>query len=389
MKTILFVDDDAQILNEFTNTFIDSDYTVFCVDSGLDALIILAAQSIDIVVCDLRMPDMDGIELLKRIKKNYPSAIRMVMGSQSDEKMVMNCLMDNIAKAHLFKPWDDEKLKKTIKQVLDTEELMSSKEMMTVINNIGRLPTLKPFYQDILNAIEKDTDISAISAEIEKDPAISAKILQMANSAYYGVKTGSVQIAAAFLGTQNLKNLVLTTSIMDSLTLKGSGNKVAQDVWNHASYTNKIQRVISENILFRKHNHTECTAGLLHNLGIVFMIKQYPNDYIAFLKDTANVQGINLLEQEKNRYGITHAEVGGYLLQWWDLPFAMVESALYHGEPQDDRIINKELVNIVHIAQHYASTLLKNYEYCQFHPESLDYLGIDRAVLEERLALVQ
>lgn len=389
MKNILFVDDDAEVLNAFSTAFRDSDYTVICVESGVEALVVLEGLNIDIVISDLRMPDMNGIELLKRVKRNLPSAIRIILGSQTDEKMVMNCMLDNIAKAHLFKPWDEDKLKKTIRQLLDTEELMSSRELMTVINNVGRLPTLKPFYQSILNAIENDADISAIAAEIEKDPAISAKILQMANSAYYGVKTGSVHKAATYLGTQNLKNLVLTTSIMDSFTLRGAGNKIAQDIWAHASVTNKIQWLISEKVLFRKQNHTESTAGLLHNLGIVFMMKQYPNDFIALLNEAAADTSVDVLAEEKKRYGVTHAEVGGYLLQWWDLPFAMVESALYHGNPSDERVINKDLVSIVHIAQHYASKQLHSREYCLFQPEALKYLEIDEKVLEEKLAGVR
>lgn len=384
MKNILLVDDDEQVLQAFSTAFEASDYTVICTRSAVEALVVLEGLTIDIAVCDLKMPDMSGIELLKRIKKNRPSTIRILLGSQADEKLVLNSLLDNIAKAHIFKPWGDAELKRIIKQVLDTEELLSSKDLLTVINNTGRLPTLKPFYQEILSAIESDADIAAISARIERDPAISAKMLQMANSAYYGVKTASIQKAATFLGTQNLKNLVLTTSVMDSFTLRGAGSRIAQDVWAQASLTNKIQRILSETILFRRQNHTECTAGLLHNLGIVFMIKQYP-DYIPFLSEALADPQADLLALEMNRYGITHAQVGGYLLQWWDLPYVMVEAALYHGAPNDERIINKDLVSIVHVAQHYASKIMGSTGFCRYEPEALRALGVDERLLEEKL----
>ncbi len=388
MKNILVVDNDMQVLHAFSAAFADSDYTVVCTQSAVEALVLLEGLSIDIAVCDLKMPDMSGIELLMRIKKNRPSTIRILLGTQADEKQLLNSLLDNIAKAHLFKPWDEAELRNTIRQVLDTEELLSSKDLLIAINNTGRLPTLKPFYQEILNAIESDEDIAAISAKIERDPAISAKMLQMANSAYYGVKTASVQKAATFLGTQNLKNLVLTSSVMDSFTLRGAGSRIAQDVWAQASLTNKIQRILSETILFRRQNHTECTAGLLHNLGIVFLIKHYP-DYIPFLSEAMADPGADLLELEKNRYGITHAQVGGYLLQWWDLPYAMVESALYHGAPTDGRVINKDLVRIVHVAQHYASRIMDSTGFCRYEPEALRALGVDEKVLEEKLEEVQ
>lgn len=117
-KTLLFVDDEKQILKAIRRIFLETDYTVYTAESGEEALKILDAAKVDLIVADIRMPVMDGYELLKKIKKKYPSTTRLILSGYAEEKLIVRALQNSIAKYYLFKPWDNKSLVETIEKAL-------------------------------------------------------------------------------------------------------------------------------------------------------------------------------------------------------------------------------------------------------------------------------
>ncbi|MEL7657455.1 MAG: HDOD domain-containing protein, partial [Bacillota bacterium] len=90
----------------------------------------------------------------------------------------------------------------------------------------------------------------------------------------------------------------------------------------------------------------------------------------------AQAKSLNMLDMERGAFHVTHQEAGGYLVSWWNLPFPIVEAALYHHNPLDKHILNKEVVWAVHIAQHYAWKLTKQPVVTEFYPQTFENLGI-------------
>jgi len=117
-KTLLFVDDEKQILMAIRRLFLDTDYTIYAVSSGEEALRILEEVKVDLIVADMRMPAMDGYELLQRVKQKYPSTVRLILSGYAEEKLIVSALENNLAMLYLFKPWDNKALIGTIEQVL-------------------------------------------------------------------------------------------------------------------------------------------------------------------------------------------------------------------------------------------------------------------------------
>lgn len=383
MKKILFVDDEAQILKAIKRIFMDSDYKIYCAESAEVALKIMCEDAIDMVITDMRMPGMDGIELLKITKRKYPKTVRIILSGFADENEIMYSLQNNIAKTYMFKPWDNDELIRIVEQNLENNEISLSKELISYINSMDQLPTITSRYQSILNAVEQDKSYAEIAVEIERDQTVTAKVLQVVNSAYFGIRTGSVKKALSIIGLNDLENLIHSIEIMECLSISGVGCRTAEGIWNHTYYTNKIQHIIQENFLHKKASHYDATAGLLHKIGIVLMIKYNPKDYISFLNKALENNGPYLNHLEEEKYGFTHSAVSGYLLKWWNAPDQMVEAATFYNSPLNDSIVNKELVKIVHIAQHYAC-VLNNFGYlCEFEPETFEDLGIDRMNFEE------
>ena len=183
-----------------SETFNNSEYELVTAESGLWALDLLEAVDIDLIISDLRIPLMTGYDLLAKVKEKYPNVIRIIMSSIAEEAAVFKAILNNVAKFYILKPLGNLRLLEYIGQIFETEEILKSKDLLYLINNIEKLPTIQASYQKILNMIERDADTSAIADEIEKDYSISSKLLQIANSAYYGLQTGSVKHATIYLG---------------------------------------------------------------------------------------------------------------------------------------------------------------------------------------------
>jgi len=387
LKRILFVDDEVQILKSLKRLFIDTDYDVLTAENGNEALNIFENEEINLVVSDMRMPYMDGYQLLCKIREKYPKVLRVILSGYADEKLVFKALQQNVSKLYMFKPWNNDALLKLVEQIFETEDLLSNSDLLLLVNNFEELPTIESSYQRVIEMIDNDAEIVEISREIERDLSISTKVLHIANSAFYGVKTGSVKQAVTYLGLQNIRNLILATSIIDSMGDTGVGTDFPEELWNHAFLTNKILHFLFEKCLQKKMPELANSAGLLHNIGIVFMLKSFSMKYIFFVKE-AKKDGWDLIELEKAEFKATHQETGGYLLRWWDLPFPIVEAALYHHNPFDERIVNSELVIGVHIAQNYAWDMMKVPQMTKFFPEAFAKIGLTQSEFEEKLNTV-
>ena len=376
MKKILIVDNDTHTQSSIAETFGSTDYEIITAGSGVFALEIMKIAEINMVISDMRIQGMDGYEFLSVIKEQYPSVIRIIMTSYAEDPMVFKAILQNVARFYILKPWSNEKLLEYIGQIFETEYILKSNHLLNLINNVEQLPTIEASYQKILSMIDKDADTSVISDEIENDFAISTKLLQIANSAYYGLQTGSVKHATIYLGLQNLKSLIYSTSILNSFdSVSEKDQQMIKDLWTHATLTNKLLQYIYEVFLCKKLPETAYSAGLLHNIGTLILIRNRVEDYTKVVNKAQN-KSMDILEIEQESFNVTHQETGGYLISWWKLPFPIVEAALYHHRPLDPCILNKEVVAAVHLAQHYAWKLTKQPVFTQFFPEVYDILGI-------------
>lgn len=383
-RSVLFVDDEPQILKSLSRLFLDTDYSVYTAESGAEALGVLSREKIDLVISDMRMPNMDGYEFLNKVKQEHPGILRVILSGYADEKVILKALQQNVAKLYMFKPWENDKLLKLIDQIFETDALLNNSELMALINNIEELPTIKTSYQRIINYIENDAEISDIAKLIEFDQSIASKVLHIANSAYFGIRTGSVRQAVSYLGLTNVRSLVMSTSIMETMEVKGIVGANIESLWRHAFITNRLLNYIYEKILNKKLADTAMAAGLLHNVGRVFLLKAFPVQYMSVLR-TLEGKAEDILELEMNTFKITHQQTGGYLLKWWELPLPIVEAALYHHTPFDGRIIEKELIPAVHLAQRYAFNYARKKYNSGFEETVFDCLGFTKEEFETKL----
>lgn len=379
-KKLLFVDDEKQILRSLNRLFMDTEYEVFIADSGACALEILANEKIDLLVTDMRMPVMDGVELLERVKSLYPNVLRIILSGYSEKNTILTALQKNLAKLYIMKPWDNDALLAVIDHIFETEGILSDQKLLQLINTMDELPALKNTYHEIMRLLDQGAEIGKIAIAIEKDPAIATKILHIINSAFYEVKTGNIKQAITLLGLSTTKNIVLATSVIDAFAMKGAYSAQLEVLWKHSFICSQILNIIYEKFLHKKLAEIESAAGILHNIGRALLLKIFREKY-SVVFDQEN-KPVDLLKVEIENVAVTHQQVGAYLLKWWEIPYPIVEVALYHHTPFFPGIVNKELVCAVHLSQYYASILLEQ-AWGDFDERVFDALKIKRNELEK------
>lgn len=115
---LLFVDDEERVVN-LLRTIFRSDYDVYTATSGAQALDIVAAQRIDVIVSDQRMPQMLGIELLSEVRKRSPGTMRILLTGYSDLAAIVGSVNDGEVYRFINKPWDHDEIKRIMAEAVE------------------------------------------------------------------------------------------------------------------------------------------------------------------------------------------------------------------------------------------------------------------------------
>lgn len=357
-KTILFVDDEQNILRAFRRLFMESEQNILLANSAEEALDILKQETVDLIISDMRMPYMDGYELLSRVRQQYPHVARIILSGFAEKDTMIQFIQDNLAVIYLLKPWENEQLLRTVNSILRLHQILKDNNMDEVADSLADTVNVRQVVCDkILVQLEKGMELDSIAELIEEDFILSAIILRHVNSMFYGSSIASIKQALNYLNANELKNIVQSKKLNHSIDGDGSVSGLKKFLWKQAGLRNKITHFIYRNIIGKEVPEEYRLAGLLCNIGMVVLLKIYKEEYV----DLVNVswsKALNLSKQEKEKYGINHHEVGRYLLDWWGIPYPILEATLYHHNPQNPEIIHKELLNIIYIASYYTWILL-------------------------------
>lgn len=187
---VLFVDDERAILKTCQRLLRGGGLNVFIAEDGPAALDILAVEQMDIIISDVRMPGMDGHQLLRKVRELYPSTIRLLLSGHAEDKEIIRAILDGSCKMCILKPWDSQMLRKTIQQLLAVKEVLQARKLTAIVDKLDSLlisPRLFRKLMDLINQEAEMQEIAAVIAEvIAEDPAMTARVLHLVNSAFYG-----------------------------------------------------------------------------------------------------------------------------------------------------------------------------------------------------------
>jgi len=119
-KTVLFVDDEEKILKSLERGLLDEPYNSLFANSGKEALEILKENDVHVLVTDMRMPEMRGLELLKIVKKDYPHIVRMVLSGYTQITTLLTAINQGEIYKYITKPWKlEQEFKPAVREAID------------------------------------------------------------------------------------------------------------------------------------------------------------------------------------------------------------------------------------------------------------------------------
>jgi HD-like signal output (HDOD) protein/CheY-like chemotaxis protein len=348
-------------------------------ESGLNALEIISIQQIDVIVTDMRMPGMKGDELLRKIQVSNPGTLRIILSGYNDEILIVKSLSS--AHQYLTKPCEHEKLKATIDSAFALKNQIENQTFLKFVNGLDELPVLPQIYIEIDKELSKsDISFKKIADIITDDPVLSAKILQVVNSGFFGlaIKINNLFEALNYLGTNLVKAIILYVETFSGKNYSSASLNEIKKIGQHSIYTAEIGRLIAKHQGKNKQDTDMIFIScILHDIGRLLMLKIDNYSYSA--KYTADTKNISIVESELEQFGFSHNIAGAYLLGIWGLSKDIIEAVGYHIEPSKINCKENTIAGTVHLANSFA-----NYKKNEFNYDDLD---IDRAFVDAYLSI--
>lgn len=348
MKRILFVDDEPAVLQGLRRMLHGEarDWEMVFVETASAALDRLAAEPFDVAVVDLALPAAaDGLALLAEIRDRHPSVVRLVLSAHGELQASLQAAP--LAHQFLAKPTDGATLRRTVARACHLRDLMHDGEVRAAVGRIESLPPLPSVYARLTATLaEPEVSLEKVADIVQEDPAIAGKVLQLVNSAFFGLSrtVHSIADATRFLGLDTLRALVLSVEVFRNPAAPAP-EYATEEEREHALLVGRL----ASRIAGSKLAGDAFLAGVLHDIGKLILATHLGERFAPDARE-ARESGRPLAEVEYERHGLCHAEVGAYLLDLWGLPYPLIEAVAHHHRPHRVPEPHFGLVGAVHVA---------------------------------------
>jgi putative nucleotidyltransferase with HDIG domain len=333
MKRLLLVDDEQPALDALRCRLhrMSGTWIVDGINSGEGAIEQMSEDPYDVIVTDMRMPGMDGAELLQTVSERWPQTIRIVLSGYADLEQVARLVP--FAHQYLSKPCDPQQLEGVIDRCLKLHDLLQGADLRSLVGRIHKLPALPRIYSALREAVQSDTvTVRDVARLVAADSAIAARVLQLVNSAFFRLarRITNVEQAISYLGFTAIRNVAASVELFAQWGADNHGPLNPEKLQSHA-----LAVAAAATALTAKTPIADDTllAGLLHDIGYWVLAQECPED-LAKALEVAAAAGIPLHQAETRVMGASHAEVGAYLLGLWGLPYGVIEAVAHHHQPQ-------------------------------------------------------
>lgn len=347
MTRLLFVDDEPNVVQALSRMMrrAREEWDVKTALSGEEALRIMAAWPADVVVSDMRMPHMNGVELLNRIAALYPEAVRLILSGHTDREVIMQSAI--VAHQFLAKPCDAETLVNTLRRSKNVRELLSSPAIRDIVGRTMELPCLSSTYNDLMRVLGTEgSTVRDVAEVVARDLVLTARVMQLVNSSFFSKpqRVDNVEDAISHLGLDVVRGLAAAVTAFDDFEgVLDEGPLI--DLFLHSLTVGSICRkiAIAEGMTVRDQEDA-LLAGMLHGIGKLVLAQANRLEYMALLSGDPHDDSIP-----------TYAEVGAYLLGLWGFQNHIVEAVAFHEHPRSGSVNVFSTTTILHVASAFAS----------------------------------
>jgi len=329
----------------------------YLAESGLDALDYLADCECQAVICDLRLEDMTGVQVLNLVARQQIRAQRILLADPGDVQSLLRC----VGGVHQFliKPCVAKRLELVLDRLQKLDAWLPSLNVQEIAGKLPKLPSPPSSYNELAAELELPEPRRDVVAELlSRDPAMTAKLLQLVNSAAYGdpLDQSDPMVAFAGQGLDTIKGLVSLAHKYSHFNAVQSSGFSSVTLWEHSRRVSRLAGWIAE----EEGGDAEQvrlagTAGLLHDIGKVALAANLPRQFNE-AQFHARVNKVSVWVAEQQQFGATHSEVGGWLMCVWGLPLPVVEAVMLHHHPDRQNSRRFTPLTAVHVANAMAKS---------------------------------
>lgn len=361
---IIFVDDEPNVLGAIRRMlrYKRNEWDLAFAQSGAEALDLFSEEPFDVIVSDIRMPEMDGPELLNRIKAEYHNTIRIALSGQVGLEEVIQSFRS--VHQYISKPCDAEVLVHKIEGALKARSILNDPVMQELVTEVESLPVLPHVFKSIKEELDsQEPSIHKIAKLISMDIGLVAKIIKLINSPYFGLpsQVESILQAITLLGLETISALVVGThlfSIYDSESMPGFSLNM---LWEHSFRVSNIARIIAQYEQLDRETVIQVRmTGLLHDVGKLVLAHSFPVRYHEVLKIVSESK-CPVREAEFSVFRTTHAQIGAYLMGLWGMSGEIVYGIGHHHSYNKFDMSISMLVSIANMIDHQCIIINEDY----------------------------
>jgi HD-like signal output (HDOD) protein len=313
------------------------------------ALEVMAAQPVDVVVSDFRMPGLDGGQLLAEVRRRHPDTARLILSGQTAEQDMIRV----VALAHQFlsKPCGPEDLMAAVDRALRLRRELGGEQVRTEMQGVRALPSPSSALHLLVDTLESPgADERAVAGVLERDATLAATVLQQLNFLFRtsGPQVTSLEEALIRFGLQHVRSLALWNEIARAFPLPDRLSRK----WLGLLHTHALETaLLARRLAVPEARDDAFCAGLLHECGQLVFAVCRPDVLSAHLR-LRDREARLMVEMERETFGVTHAQAGAHLLSLWGFPFGMIDAAAHHADTittsQFPRLATAEAVRLAH-----------------------------------------
>jgi len=380
MKRILFVDDEIMVLNGLKRLLRSyrKEWSLHFATSAKEALEVMESNSFDVVVSDMRMPEMDGATFLNIVKEKYPQVMRIVLSGQSQLESIYKVV--GATHQYLSKPCDPKSLKNTINRASSLQEIFKDDELRKLVSRIESLPSLPQLYLEIMEEVKSpNMSMKKVGNIISQDIAMTAKILHLVNSAFFGLSNEITDptVATNLLGLDIILSLVLVVKVFSKFDNQKIEHFSIESEWQHSIRVSELAKTVasSEN-LSKAEIDLSFLAAMLHDCGKLVLAENLPELYGQILsKSQEEDRPLHKIEIEY--WGVDHGVIGAYLMNLWGLPQTIIETIAFHHRWDIGLTSENQIGSIILFANFFDNNIKKTSDL-----EVIEKLEIDKEIKE-------
>jgi putative nucleotidyltransferase with HDIG domain len=357
---ILVLIDDLAALGQLEPHFseLPEYWKVHVTQTAENALCLLEQVSFELIFVDLKAGPLASIQFLHQVWQKHPAVIRFLLADSMPPDLMVSCALG--PHQVLQKPIDSNVIRAALERARLVDRLFQNKDLQSLVSRIRTFPSRPTVYVEIMKELRSSTASTQTVGElVARDLAISAKLLQITNSAFFGFgrAISAPSDAVLLLGMETTASLVLGIEAFARLDNVKLLYFSTDQVWKHCQSVANAARAIAGYVTNDESlAHDAYTAALLHDIGKLALAVNLHEPY----RDALNLgreKNLPAWEVERQAFGATHAEAGAYLLSLWGLPAKVIEAVAGHHLPA--RELSSEFTALT--ALHLANALENNF----------------------------